>query len=54
MSIHNCLDLLFPEVDGVLTQDVKKGVVLSRSNRDFQDIANKVGHDGATTAVLRV
>src|ERR1700744_4354308 len=33
---------------------MEKNVVLSRGYRDFQDVANKVGHDSTAAATLRI
>src|SRR5579859_2776780 len=41
-----------PKGGGILIENVKKGVVLSGGDRQFQDLADKVRHHGTTAAAL--
>src|SRR5580704_18778555 len=46
-------DLLLPEPGRVVVQDIKKRIILDCGKRQFQDLADKEGENGATTALLR-
>ena len=55
MPFHNDLDLLFPDGDGVIAQNIVKGVILHRCDRDFEDpILKEIWHHRATTAALGI
>src|ERR1700691_5490638 len=36
-----------PQVDRMLVQDVKQRIILNGSKRQFEDVSDKVGHNGA-------
>ena len=46
--------LPLPDVDGVVVQDVEEGVILDGRDRDLEDVADEIGHDGAAAAVLGI
>src|SRR5208283_5157995 len=47
-------NLLFPQFDRVVIENLKERVVLRARHRKLNDLSNEIRHDGAATASLRV
>ena len=53
VSRPNQIDLLLPQADRVIPQDVKERIVLNRCQRQLKNVADEVRHHCATAAPLR-
>src|SRR6266404_598630 len=54
MILQNQLDLSFPQFNRTFIQKVEQRVVLNRRHGEFEDIPDKIRHNGATATVLGI
>ena len=48
------LCLFFPDTSGKVTKNIEQRIVLNCGHWDFENVTNKVGHDGAAATALRI
>src|SRR5438105_8650326 len=54
MLLGNQVDLLFPQLRGILIEDVEQGIVLRRGDRQLQGLTDEKWHHRATATSLWV
>src|SRR5215472_17908905 len=54
MALQDELDLLFPEIERVIVQDVKQRVVLRDRNRQLHKFLDEIWHHRTASASLRI
>src|SRR5277367_2956588 len=54
MLFHDHVDLLLPQIDGIVIENVEQGVILSGGDRQLQNLTHEERHDGAAPSALRV
>jgi len=52
--LGNRVDLLLPQIDRVVVQDVEQGIILDRRERELENLPNEERHQAATAPSLRI
>ena len=49
---HDAAHLALPKINGIVLEDVEERIILSRGDRQLQNLADEEGHYGTATAAL--
>src|SRR5271157_4175081 len=52
--LHDCLGLHPPQIQGIITEQVKQHVILCCGDWNFQNVADEIWHHSSTAATLRI